>query len=104
MPRFHKTTVVATAAAALVLVAQAAWASDVLDRDIYLRLGAGFSAFDDANFFDRDCDPGEPAALFGCGNGADGERRGSYGDFDTALLIEIGGGVQVNDWLKTESP
>ena len=73
MPRFHKTTVVATAAAALVLVAQAAWASDVLDRDIYLRLGAGFSAFDDANFFDRDCTAINPPALFGCGDGPDNQ-------------------------------
>ena len=75
---------------ALALAAGSASAGDVRP---YLRGLVGYDWSRDANFEDADCASTSPAALFGCGEGEDGDTLGAYGDFGASPLFEVAAGV-----------
>ena len=58
--------------------------------EYYLRGGIGFDLPDRTAFTDVDCLSTTPAALYGCGTGPDGARRGSAGRFGTVPVVEFG--------------
>ena len=85
---------------ALTLAAGAAAAGE---PRVYLRGLAGYDWSLDANFEDADCASTSPAALFGCGEGEDGDTLGAYGDFGASPLFEVAAGVEVTDFLRLEA-
>jgi opacity protein-like surface antigen len=68
----------------------------------YIRLGMGVSDSRAATFADQDCAASNPAALFGCGNGPDGNPIGAYGDFGTSVLVQAAWGYYLADWFRGE--
>lgn len=88
--------------AAILSFAIALFPSSAVAFDPYIRLSLGGAQSTDSDFADVDCRRSNPAALFGCGNGPDGNPIGAYGDFDTAPIIEGAIGLQFNIWLRGE--
>ena len=70
--------------------------------DFYVRAGLGLDWSKDTRFMDRDCASTEPAAIYGCGAGSDGEPLGSAGDFGTMAGVEAGVGYIVSPRLRVE--
>lgn len=70
---------------------------------LYLRGLVGHDWSFDANFEDAACSSTSPAALFGCGEGEDGDTLGAYGDFGSSPLFEVAAGVEVTDYLRIEA-
>ena len=58
--------------------------------EFYLRGGIGLDRPDEAAFMDEDCSTASPAALYGCGTGADGAPYRSVGKFGAVPLVELG--------------
>ncbi len=73
------------------------------EKPYYLRLGVGASFSENTVFTDDDCSSTSPAAFYGCGNGNDGEQLGTYGDYGTSAIINLGVGYEWNSWLRTEA-
>lgn len=69
----------------------------------YLRAAIGADASGDAAFQDADCSSIHPAALFGCGDGSDGNPIGADGDFGSSAMFEAAAGVEVKDYLRLEA-
>ncbi|MFN3230920.1 MAG: outer membrane protein [Alphaproteobacteria bacterium] len=68
----------------------------------YVRLGAGLSDSNSAVYRDRDCASTDPAALFGCADGPDGNPIGAYGGYGSSVIIEGAWGHYLSDWLRGE--
>ena len=93
-------------AVAAFLAASVAWgaaAAEEVDRHLDVRLGIGAAFSEDAAFSDENCASVDPAAYFGGGIGSDGRPLGAYGDFGSAVLIDAGLGVWLQDWLRAEA-
>jgi opacity protein-like surface antigen len=73
------------------------------DFPVYLRGLTGLSSSFDTTYKDVDCSSTIPAAYFGCGLGEDGSLLGAYGDFGQTILLEVGLGVEVTDYLRIEA-
>lgn len=78
------------------------WAQTAAASGWYLRGGVGYEKSRGADFSDNDCASTNPAALFGCVKGADGQPIGAYGDFGNFPLAELAAGRQLLPWLRTE--
>lgn len=68
----------------------------------YARAALGYEQSNDANFSDRDCRSQQPAALFGCVRGDDGQPIGAYGDFGNYPIVEMAVGKRLLPWLRTD--
>ena len=69
----------------------------------YWRLGLGAGRVADTQFTDRDCSSVSPAALYGCGAGADGAPLRAAGDFGISSGAELGVGWAVSPALRLEA-
>ena len=83
--RGYRSLAAVAVATGLLLEAGAAVAGDR-----YLRGGIGFDRSGKTVFGDVDCSSTAPAALYGCGTGADGAPYRSVGDFGTVPAVELG--------------
>jgi opacity protein-like surface antigen len=68
----------------------------------YLRIGAVWEDSRSATFLDRNCEPTERAALFGCDDGDDGLPIGARGDFGRGTGAQLGWGVHLGEMWRTE--
>ena len=68
----------------------------------YLRGAIGYEKSLAADFSDMDCASTNPAALFGCATGNNGEAIGAYGDFGYFPLAEIAAGRRLLPWLRAD--
>lgn len=93
-----KTTVVVVKF--LLLVPLATFVQDISASDFYLRLGIGMDQASDAIFSDRNCLNLFPYALYGCGEGPDGNPYRSLGEFESSENIELGLGYSVTDQFR----
>ena len=66
----------------------------------YMRGAVGFERSKAAEFCDSDCTATDPPALFGCGNGSNGESLGVSGDFGSFPVTELSFGRQLLPWLR----
>ena len=91
----------------LALLALAAWlgmlSGPAAGGEFYLRGGVGIDRPDKASFTDVDCATTAPAALYGCGTGADGEPYRSSGDFGTVPAVEFGLGYATEGRWRFEA-
>ena len=65
-------------------------AQDEATDDFYLRVGIGLDHPAEIRFMDKDCSSVSPAALYGCGPGADGAPLRALGDFGMIAGLELG--------------
>ena len=65
-------------------------AQDEVADDFYLRVGIGLDHPAEIRFMDKDCSSVSPAALYGCGPGADGAPLRARGDFGMIAGLELG--------------
>lgn len=87
----------------LLLALMAALIGDAALAEPYVRLGVGADGSLPATFGDRDCDAVAPPALFGCGDGRNGEPLQATGSFGTSVGLDAGVGYRFNSWLRGEA-
>jgi opacity protein-like surface antigen len=68
----------------------------------YMRGTVGYEASRAADFSDNDSAAQKPPALFGLGNGSDGNALGAYGDFGRFPELEVAFGRQFLPWLRAD--
>lgn len=68
----------------------------------YMRGVLGYETSRTADFSDRDSSATSPPALFGSGNGSDGQPLGAYGDFGCFPEVEIAFGKAIFPWLRAD--
>lgn len=68
----------------------------------YVRAGFGAGFASDTRFVDVDCASAMPAALYGCGEGADGAPLSTVGEFGTTAGLELGAGYAVGPAVRVE--
>ena len=68
----------------------------------YVRGDVGFERSKAADFCDSDCTATDPPALFGCGNGNNGQPLGVSGDFGSFPVTELAFGRQLFPWLRAD--
>ena len=88
-----------TALAAVVLIVAAPAAAHAF----YVRAGLFLDGSEPTRFKDKDCASTSPAALYGCGDGVDGEPLSSLGDFGTTGGIDLGLGHALTPALRLEA-
>ena len=98
----------ATAVAVLFMVSARTADADTVGEptepgSYYVRVGVALDRSRDGRFTDRDCSSTAPAALYGCGNGPDGQRYQSRGDFGTMAGFELGVGYLASPSLRLEA-
>lgn len=76
--------------------------SPVQAKDLYFKAVIGIEWSKDANFRDDSCSATNPAALFGCGAGSNGQSLGAYGDFGSFPVVEGAIGWQALPWFRPE--
>ena len=92
-----------TAVAAAVVIAALAGSASPGDAELHYRGGIVFDLSEETRFLDVDCTSQNPAALYGCGTGIDGEPLGAAGDFGSTPGIEIGVGRGLASVLRFEA-
>ncbi len=92
----HKAIVGFALTIGLALGAQSAVASQ------YLRIGGIWEDSRSAAFLDRNCEPADRAALFGCVDGDDGLPIGARGDFGSGAGAQLAWGMHLGEMLRTE--
>ena len=92
-----------TAVAAAVVIAAVAGSVSPGTAEFHYRGGIVFDLSEETRFVDVDCTSQNPAALYGCGEGIDGEPLGAAGDFGSTPGLEIGVGRGLASVLRFEA-
>ena len=71
--------------------------------DFYVLAAAVLDLRASSRFMDRNCSSETPAALYGCGTGADGENLSASGEFARAPGFEVGAGYVATTRIRVEA-
>lgn len=71
--------------------------------DFYVQGAATLDLRATSRFQDRNCSSETPAALYGCGTGADGDDLSASGEFASAPGFEVGAGYVATDRFRVEA-
>ena len=69
----------------------------------YLRAGVVLDDYQKTRFTDANCTSTAPAALYGCGEGINGQILSTLGNFETAAGLEVGLGYAATPHLRVEA-
>ena len=68
----------------------------------YVRVGISAALASEIRFLDVDCESTMPAAIYGCGEGGDGARFSTVGEFGTTAGLALGAGYALGSATRVE--